>query len=300
LNRLLIILNGTPVKTARFHRQWKEALARRFQLTIAETHYAGHATTLTQSLLETETPDAILAAGGDGTLNQVLNGQMLSGRTDIPLGIIPLGTGNDFAGFTGINSPAALIDAILAGARTTDVGSVTGAGADGQVVTRYFINVSSMGMGPDVVRRLENDSRSLGPTLTYLRATIRSFFGYQPELVRVITEEQIWSGRIRALAVANGRSFGSGLVVAPKAEADNGVLSTFIAGDVPLHEFLWFLGRIKLGHFIRHTKAAYGTCTALRVETPEGEVWTETDGELAVKLPVEYRVIPGAIRFFRR
>ncbi len=242
---------------------------------------------------------ALLAAGGDGTLNQVLNGLMASGRRDIPLGVVPLGTGNDFANFTGIRTPQDLITAIRAGGKPTDIGMVTGTGADGQPCTRHFINVSSLGMGPDVVRRLERDSRSLGPSLTYLRATLRSFFGYRPEQVTATTPDRHWNGRIRALAVANGRSFGSGLVVAPDAAADNGVLSTFTAGDVPLHEFLWFLGKIKAGKTIVHPKAEYGTCTTLKLESAEDEVWTETDGELAVKLPAVYQVLERRISFFR-
>ena len=296
--KLTIILNGQPRKKSRFEAHYRTALESQFTLDVRETTGEGHANALA-SEAATAGADAILAAGGDGTLNQVVNGIMKSGNTSVPVGIIPLGTGNDFARFAGIGSPQQLINAIRVGAKPTDIGSVTGTGADGSSLTRYFINVSSLGMGPDVVRRLEKDSRSLGPSLTYLRATLRSFFNYRPELITASTAEETWSGRIRALAVANGRSFGSGLVVAPKAVADNGLLATFTAGDVPLHEFLWFLGKIKSGMTIVHPKAAYGTCTTLKLESPEGEVWTETDGELAVRLPADYQVHPGKLLFYQ-
>ncbi|MFM7194944.1 MAG: diacylglycerol/lipid kinase family protein, partial [Bacteroidota bacterium] len=273
MKSLIIILNGQPKKIERFRKQYQSLLENNFKLDVRETSSHGHAFELAKAAAA-ESSDGLLAAGGDGTLNQVLNGLMASGNASLPLGIIPLGTGNDFARFIGIRSPEDLLAAIKAGPQPTDVGRVSGIGVDGLPVTRHFINVSSLGMGPDVVRRLEKDTRSLGPSLTYLRATLRSFFNYRPELITATTPEGSWHGRIRALAVANGRSFGSGLVVAPHAAPDNGLLSTFTAGDVPLHEFLWFLGKIKAGKTIVHPKASYGTCTTLKLESPEGEVWT--------------------------
>lgn len=244
-----------------------------------------------------EQPNGILAAGGDGTLHQVVNG-LMTFREQHPssplpaLGIVPLGTGNDFARICGIRNPEILSDRIRAGGRPTDCGMITTA-----TDKRYFINVASIGMGPDVVRRLERDSRSLGADLTYLRAIVRSFFGYRPEHITLEDDGGTWSGHIRALAVANGECFGSGLRIAPDAQPDDGLLRTFIAGDVPLATFMYLLMRIRQGRQIFHPKSRYGSGRSIRL-SGEG-IWMEADGELIGQLPAEISIVPGAVRFFR-
>jgi YegS/Rv2252/BmrU family lipid kinase len=295
--KAVVILNGTPSKRERYFSKYRYYLEKAGFTDLRITEHPNHAAELAKQAVK-ENPQALFAAGGDGTLNQVLNGLMASGNHDVALGIIPLGTGNDFARMAGILQPDNLIRAINAGPRLTDIGSITGLDSNGVLTKRYFINVSSIGMGPDVVRRLATDSRNLGPALTYLRATLRSFFGYQPETVTASTENWNWSGRIRALAVANGRTFGNQLLVGPDASVNDGLFSTFLAGDVSLPVFLRLLMSIRSGKKISHPQAWYNTCETLRVESRE-EVWAETDGELAVKLPAEFRIHPGAIRFFR-
>lgn len=293
---LIIILNGIPKKIERF-RPWVERLSGEHTVDVRTTQHAGHAEELAFAAAF-ERPDAILAAGGDGTLHQVLNGLMRfrSQQQDAPqpvLGIVPLGTGNDFAALCGIRTPDDLIARMLTGGKPTDCGMISGATG-----TRYFINVASAGMGPDVVRRLEGDSRWLGSDLTYLRAIVSSFFGYRPEEIRMEDDEGLWHGRIRVLAVANGRHFGSGIWVAPDAQPDDGKLHTFAAGDVPLISFLYFLSVIKRGGVIRDKRARYGSGNIIRLSGSE-DIYIEADGELIGRLPAEIRVVPEAIRFFR-
>ena len=263
-----------------------------FDLDIRNTSYAGHAETLSRIASE-EKPDGILAAGGDGTLSQVVNGVMESG-IKIPVGIVPLGTGNDFARLNRLSDPTNLIAAIKRGGEPTDVGRIEYEGNR----KRYYMNVASLGMGPDVVRRLEHDSRWLGPDLTYLKSTVKSFFGYRPEEVAIHWHEREWTGTIRSVAVANGRTFGSGLTVAPEAEPDDGRLNLFVAGDVPLIQFLYFLGQIRLGKKVHHHKALYAVAENISIGSGEG-IWIEADGELVGKTPAKFSVLQGAIIFFR-
>ena len=295
--QLVVILNGTRQKVERF-KSWRVGLENRHALDIRATTYPGHAAELAYKAAE-ECPDGILAAGGDGTLHQVLNG-LMDFRRQHPekkaptLGIVPLGTGNDFARICGIKDISALLDRLANGGTPTDCGVIK----DSEGQERHFINVASIGMGPDVVRRLESDSRWLGPDLTYLRAIVKSFFGYQPEEITLQDGDGNWSGRIRALAVANGRSFGSGLCVAPDAEPDDGILQTFVAGDVPLTTFMYLLGRIKQGHRISHARARYGKGRTVSL-TGASDILMEADGELVCRLPAEISLRPHAIRFFR-
>ena len=290
--RLIVILNGTKQKVKRFNQTWRSSLASAFNLDVRTTQYAGHAEELSTKAAE-ENPDGILAAGGDGTLSQVVNGLMKSSHK-IPVGIVPLGTGNDFAKLIRLSNPANLIAAIKKGGESTDVGRIEYEGNR----QRYYINVASLGMGPDVVKRLENDSRWLGPDLTYLKSTIKSFFGYRPESLMIEWNETNWSGSIRSVAVANGKTFGSGLTVAPQADPNDGQLNLFIAGDVPLIQFLYFLGKIKRGKKVHHHKALYAVAQNILIGSGEG-IWIEADGELVGKTPARFTVLPGAIKFFR-
>lgn len=291
--RLIVILNGTKQKVKRFNQTWRSSLESQFDIDIRSTSYAGHAEVLARIASE-ENPNGILAAGGDGTLSQVLNG-VLSSSKKTSIGIIPLGTGNDFARMCRIRRPDQLIASIKKGGLATDVGCIERVGDP----NRYYINAASLGMGPDVVKRLENDSRWLGADLTYLKSTIRSFFGYQPEEVKIRWQGKEWAGQIRSVAIANGKTFGSGLAVAPDAVLSDGLLNLFIAGDVPLLQFLYFLGKIRAGKKVKHHQATYSNSNEISIESNE-IVWIEADGEIVGKTPAKFTVLPGAIQFFRK
>lgn len=294
--KFIIIVNGTPAKRKRFDKYFKSAITATFQTEILETQFAGHATELARRAAES-LPDGILAAGGDGTLNQVINGVLQSGK-NIPVGIIPLGTGNDFAAHCGINASEKILTLLKGHPLLTDVGLVHGLDSAGSPTKRYFINIASIGLGPEVVHRLENSSRRLGPDLTYILETVIAFFRQIPSELNAETPEWKWSGKIRAFAIANGSRFGSGLYIAPDAIADDGLLATFSAGDVSLTTFLLFLLRIRSKQKIIHPKARYDACKFVQLSAPK-PTFIETDGELACMLPANIQVIPQAVRIFR-
>jgi Sphingosine kinase and enzymes related to eukaryotic diacylglycerol kinase len=189
---------------------------------VLETQQAGHAFVLASEAVDKKF-DLILAAGGDGTLNQVVNG-ILAGRESqdsLPtLGIIPLGTGNDFAKMCGVKADGKQLADLIqkASFKPTDAGKISCFDEAGNAQTKYFINVTSIGMGPEVVRRLSNSNRSLGPTLTYLKAITQTFFSHQPQPIFVQANDWEWRGQARVVAIANGKSFGNSLYIAPDAE----------------------------------------------------------------------------------
>lgn len=288
--KLILILNGTSKKQERFRKYYQSRLP---ALDIKLTTYAGHAEELAQHAAN-ELPDGILAGGGDGTLSQVINGVLKSNHPSTPVGIIPLGTANDFAAMCGIRKPSDVSKCLNLLPQPTDVGLVKG--ADGE--ERYFINCASLGMGPDVVRRLERDSRKFGPGLTYLKAIVGSFFGHIPEGISAESDEWKWAGQIRSMAISNGKSFGNRLYIAPEASHNDGVLDTFIAGDVSLLTFLRLLARVRMGNRANHPKVAYNICRTIKLSSAK-ETWLEADGELVFKLPVEIKMMPGKLNFFR-
>jgi diacylglycerol kinase (ATP) len=296
LKKFVVIVNGAPGKRRKFQSIFESELRLNFELETIYTKFPGEAVSIAEKVSEIPC-DGILAAGGDGTVNELINGLFRRGKTSIPIGVIPIGTGNDFARHLGIKGPSDVIKRLHGSPQPIDVGRVEGYDHLGNQTTRYFLNVASAGMGPDVVKRLHHDSRWLGPDLTYLRATLKSFFGYQPEQITANWQGRNWSGKIRCLAVANGSSFGSGLKIAPEADPSDGSLNIFIAGDVSLPKFLFFLQRIKAGKKIFHPRAEYSKSKEITLHS-EAEVWLETDGELACKLPAEFSVLKGALKYY--
>jgi YegS/Rv2252/BmrU family lipid kinase len=298
--KLVVILNGISRKKKKFYQQIVPGLSAQLDVTVWETKHRDHAIDLGReaSVLN---PIGIFAAGGDGTLNQVLNGMMLNQNSDTlpPIGTIPLGTGNDFARLSHIKPTAeSILEKIKIGGKPTDVGVVNCVNEKGEQSNRYFINVASLGMGPAVVRRLFSSDRTLGPSLTYLKAITQTFFTHQPEAIEITTERWTWSGKIRVFAVANGQSFGNALYVGPDAKPDDGLFNTFRAGEIALLKFLWLLQRIKAKDKIKDSCIVYDTCTKLSLKAPQ-PCWIETEGELAGLLPAKIEILPGVIKFFR-
>ena len=300
--KIAIILNGISRKKKFFYTSVYPSIQQNFKAEVFETQHAQHAIELAFNAAN-EKFDYILAAGGDGTLNQVVNGVLLNqpNESTLPtIGIIPLGTGNDFAKMCGLRPDATQLANLLKqnNLRPTDIGKLICQTENKEVNTRYFINVCSMGMGPEVVKRLLKSERSLGPTLTYLKAITSTFFTHQPQELVVQTQNWEWRGKTRVLAIANGKSFGNGMYIAPDGLPDDGVFSTFLAGELPLLKFLLYLQMIKGKKKIKDSKIIYDTCTSAEITAPESCA-IEAEGEWMGWLPAKIEMQPGRINFLR-
>ena len=178
-----IIINGISRKKKKFYKEIYPALAKKFAPEIFETQRAGHAAELSRQAAEKHF-DFVIAAGGDGTINHVVNGVLSSHSIPVPvLGLIPLGSGNDFARMCGLSSePESLINLIVVNKpKPLDLGRIDCHNQMGEEIIRYFINACSIGMGPAVVKKLEKSDRSLGPMLTYWKAIMITFFTHRPD-----------------------------------------------------------------------------------------------------------------------
>ena len=182
--------------------------------------------------------------------------------------------------------------------RPTDIGQLNCKNEKGEVITRYFINVCSMGMGPEVVKRLLKSDRSLGPTITYLKSITQTFFAHKPQEIIVKTKNWEWHGKMRALAIANGKSFGNGMYIAKEALPDDGIFSTFLAKEMPLLKFLMFLQLIKAGRKVKDSLITYDNCSAVEIAAPE-PCPVEAEGEWMGWLPAKIEVMPKRINFLR-
>lgn len=242
----------------------------------------------------------ILAAGGDGTVNQVLNG-VIKGREKDPslpiIGVIPIGSGNDFARTikvtTNVND---LMNLITSGKYTqADVGKIQYQTIQGEKDHSYFINVADAGMGPEVVRRVMDSDRIFGAGVAYYAAILSTFSNYKPMDVQVKAEQWEWHGKLNTLAIGNGKYYGHGLCIAPDAIINDGVFSTFICGDASKAEFIWHSSKLKTEKKIAHPKVRYDT--ARHLELTSGQpCLIEADGELLGMLPATVDIIPNKIK----
>lgn len=295
-----IILNGISRKKEKFYRDFYPSLARKFVLKVFETLRAGHAVELAAHAAG-QGFEFIIAAGGDGTLNQVINGVQLSNPISQPaFGLIPLGTGNDFARTCGLSADVLRLANLIERNHPmpVDLGKITCLDHDRRKVTRYFINACSVGMGPEAVRRLAKSNRAFGPMLTYWKAITTTFLTHRPQEIHCKTPSWEWQGKARVLAVANGRSFGNSLYIAPDALVDDGLFDVFIAGALPLWKFLLYQQAMKTKKKIRDRLITYRQSARIELHSPE-LCAIEAEGELVGFLPAEIEVIRKPINFLR-
>lgn len=293
--RVAVILNGISRHKSGFYRHVYPLLAHVARVDVWETRAPGHAAELARQAADEGYP-CVLAAGGDGTLHQVLNGLRTSSHPGVPvLGVVPLGTGNDFARMMNLHLRKTNWEKCLtAPPRLIDLGEIRF--GPGFRDTRYFINACSVGLGPEVVHRLVASSRAWGPFITYLLAIGQTFLTHRPQHLIVTTAAMTWSGKMRVAAIANGQAFGNQICIAPGASVTDAHLNTFIAGEVTLVDFLRFLRKLKNKKMVADPRLQYGTCTSVRLESSEA-LWLEAEGELVCQLPVQVHVMPAAQPF---
>lgn len=247
-----------------------------------------------------ENYDLIIAAGGDGTINQVVNGMLKSNASAerLPmLTILPVGSGNDFARTVNITLRAEdlkkRLTCLMPG--LIDVGAVTFQ-KEGKEHHSYFINVASAGMGPEVLNRMSSGKKRLGSAMAYYAAILSTFWSYRCMPVAIKTSSWQWNNKLRTLAVGNGKFFGSGLCIAPDAKPNDGMFSAFVCGAVSVLDFIRYTNTLKNERNVIHPKIEYKTAETLEL-TSELLCRIEADGELLGFLPARVEVIPGRIKF---
>ncbi len=267
------------------------------------TEGPGHATALTREVLKSGA-SRIVSVGGDGTLNEVLNGWLEDDQplnSEAELGLIMRGTGGDFRKSLGLDNDLNSYLETLAStpARRVDIGKVTLTGKDGQPVKRYFINIGSFGMGGDVVHVIENSPlhKYLGGTPGFLLATLQSMARFRPQRVRLKIDHTLdLQQSILQVAVANGQAHGGGMRVAPKAQIDDGWFELIVLTGVGPVEAAMTLPRVYVGQHLEAPCVRYLRCRHLVAEAlDQAPIWLEVDGESPGKLPATFELLPRRI-----
>jgi YegS/Rv2252/BmrU family lipid kinase len=252
---------------------------RGLEYSIAISERPWHAVELSQQAIA-DGYDTIVAAGGDGTINEVINGIMLSkqsGHSTARLGVLPIGRGNDFAYAAGIPLDfEASCEAIAqAATRVIDVGRVTG-GLYPQ--GRYFGN--GVGVGFDaVINYLASESR-IGGTLGYLIAAAKAiFFYFKPPLVEIQLDDRKMTQFAMMVTAMNGHRLGGGFILAPDANLSDANFDVCVASKLNKFEIIKLLPHFLNGSQKGHPALQFSYSQTVHVKALEGILYSQADGE---------------------
>ncbi|CCF18296.1 conserved hypothetical protein [Pseudorhizobium banfieldiae] len=267
----------------------------------AETAAPGHASILTREAIRTGA-DLVISVGGDGTLNEVVNGFCdADGKmsTHVSLAVVSLGTGSDFVRSlsTGMDS----IDRIVSGAtRRIDLGRVIYFDDDGNQKSRLFANIGSFGVSGQIDRIVNTThSRFLPRKARFLAATIGALAAFRSQRIgMMVDDDPAVTAPIVLVAVANGRYFGGGMQIAPDAEFDDGLFDIVTLQHTSKLALLRNLLLVYSGGHRDHPAISIRRGRRIRVEPLDGQsepVLLDLDGEAPGRLPATYEILPQAL-----
>ena len=244
--------------------------------------------------------ERVIAAGGDGTLSEVVCGLLSAGAPAKPtLGLLPMGTGGDMARSLGIpRDPAAAIAVLGRGAtRPLDAGRIAYTGLDGAPREGWFVNEAGGGFSGAIVHRVEQGGKRLGPSGDFLLATLGAIVRNEPMAARVrVDGEPFHEGPCVLVSAANGAWFGGGMHVAPGALLDDGRLDVTVIDGLTRREMFRKLPRLYRGTHGTVPGVKVTRARVVEAEPLAGPVPMELDGEPIGRLPFRAEVAPGALR----
>jgi len=245
--------------------------------------------------------ECVVAVGGDGTVNEVVNGFFdgdLVINPKVALGVIPRGTGGDFRRTFGWETalPDALGRLRADSVRPLDVGRVEFRDARGERTQRYFVNICSFGVSGQVDHEVNRSSKALGGKISFMLGSVKALLKYSDRKVRIALddgpEQEV---AVTTLAVANGRYFGGGMCVAPQADPSDGLFDITIWTGYGLTDFALKSKAIYDGSHVKLPGTRTMRCKKLRAESAE-EVLLDVDGEQPGRLPCAMTLLPAAIQ----
>lgn len=210
----------------------------------------------------------VYSVGGDGTLNEVVNGLYNSKST---LGIVPVGTGNDFY--------KSLVDY---SSNIIDIGKVN---------DRYFINIASVGLDAEVAD-LANylKDKKLSKNLVYILSLIKNYFSYKNKKIKIDGREE----NITILTICNGKYYGNGFKIAPNAKLNSGLFDVCEVKDIKKLEMIPLISKLVKGTHITDNKVNIYSANKINIESPVN-LACNIDGEIIKDNKFEFSIIPNAL-----
>jgi diacylglycerol kinase (ATP) len=231
----------------------------------------------------------LILGGGDGSVSSVVD---FLAHHDVILGLLPLGTANDFARTLGIPADVEKACETIAGGKIVDVDL-------GLAGDNYYVNVASVGLSVGVTQALSPRLKRRIGALAYPTAAIRAFLSHEPFSARLTfpdgDHEPVEYERLLQVAVGNGRFYGGGMIVAPESGIDDRRLDVY-AIEIGRHRDLVGVARyLKSGDFIRSDSVGHFQTERVRLET-EPDLPVNIDGEVVTRTPQEFSVAHNALK----
>ena len=240
----------------------------------------------------------IIAVGGDGTLNEVANGILKSKKcNDVTLGMIPVGTGNDWCRM--YNIPINFIEAIKVIKNNKifiqDIGLIKYKNGS-EFYKRYFVNVAGFGFDADVVKKVNTQkNKGKGGKFLYLLNLLKSLFSFKYVNAEINVDGDIFSSNLFSMNVGICKYSGGGMMQVPNAIADDGLLDVTVINRLSKFEVIRNVKNLYDGSFIKHPKVSTHRGQNIKVNS-EPAIAVEADGETLGTSPIEISIIPKALK----
>lgn len=244
----------------------------------------------------------IIAVGGDGTVNEVINGFFHNDKlvnAEAELAVFEHGTGSDFIRSLyfpqGIDNFICLLKREQK--RLVDIGKVNYTDKHGNTKTRYFINAANVGIGAETVNRVNSKSKFLGSKPTYFLGAVATIFSYKNNhLICRVDEKTIIEHKVCGIMICNGQYIGGGMHIAPHAKLDDGLFDIIVIKDITKLKLLFNFPLIYKGEHLKVPDIEFyrGKMVSIASE----DYLLEIDGEVPGKTPAELCVFPKILKIW--
>ncbi len=304
MEKMFIIVNPVSANKAT-EKEWPRfksiLLEKGYEFEAAVTEYPGHATELSRKALKSGF-GTIMSVGGDGTMNEVVNGFFEGGQPLAPdsrLAVFSRGTGCDFIKALGMEKGIESLLEVLDRnkEKQVDVGRVcfTDNSAE-KLNTRYFLNVADIGIGAETANRVNRHSKRLKGFLSFLLSAVSTIIQYKNKALEVVIDDRlVLKEKMNSVIIANGRYFGGGMKVAPDALLDDGLFDIIILGNLSKVDLIKSFPLIYEGRHLTHPKVKLYKGSKVLVKS-EGKGLLEVDGEIPGNDDAEFQILPGALK----
>ena len=259
------------------------------------TEAPGHAIELAKSAAK-KGYELVVSVGGDGTINEVVNGLYDAGSMgDVMLGIIGTGTGGDYIRTIGVprHHEEACRRLMDPKKLVVDLGKVEYV-SNGRTVERLFVNLAGLGFDAEVVKATTQRFKALGGVPSYLVGLLTTLLFYRNREVSIKLDGTEDDRKICTIMMNNGKYGGGSMCVAPNADPMDGYFDVVIIGDLSKPDLLWSLPRIYKGTHLTHPKVSVKRAKEVYIQ-PERRMSLQADGELLGETPARFSVLPAAL-----
>lgn len=238
--------------------------------------------------------DVVIAVGGDGTANEVLNG-LFQAHEKLPVfGLLPSGTGNDFVrsldhGHDFYNLRTYIENETYSPLDVIEIETTQ--------QKWYALNIVDIGFGGKVIQLLNQQRKLIGGKISYSLAILRTFSRYKAPTLKIETQQLEFSGKTFMLACCNGHTFGNGLCIHPSAKLNSGKLHLTLLGNISLKDYLLNLSKLKKKQHIQHPEVHYFEAEKLSISILSGNAFAEMDGEVVPDSILQLTCIANQLRF---